>query len=216
MYGAEWLIGLGVLGLLAGVGAGYLLATRTGPGGSRARELEAQLAAARQELDDYRQQVVAEFSETARKFQTLNDSYTDLHQQLARSSQVLCGDITGPLLEAPQGHQDLIPAEIRNNVEALAAGAAASTEPHAEATDTGTGTDTPAARSRATEGAAPETEHSPPQTEDEIRVSEPRTAAAEAAASAAAQPDGDQGDHATGQDPYEDPHPEPAKTAGGR
>jgi hypothetical protein len=60
--------------------------------------------------------VVSQFSETARKFQTLNDSYTDLHEQLARSSQVLCGDLTGPLLQAPAGHQDLIPADVRAGV----------------------------------------------------------------------------------------------------
>ncbi len=122
MYGAEWLIGLGVLGLAIGLGCGYLLAARHGSAG-RARQLEAQLTAARQELDDYRNEVVAQFSETARKFQTLNDSYTDLHEQLAKSSSVLCGDLTGPLLEAPSGHQDLIPAEIRDEVDALAAGA---------------------------------------------------------------------------------------------
>lgn len=122
MYGAEWLIGLGVLGLAIGLGCGYLLAVRRGTGG-RARQLEAQLTAARRELDEYRSEVVAQFSETARKFQTLNDSYTDLHEQLAKSSSVLCGDLTGPLLEAPNGHQDVIPAEIRGEVDALAAGA---------------------------------------------------------------------------------------------
>lgn len=122
MYGAEWLIGLGVLGLAVGLGCGYFLAARRGSPG-RARQLEAQLTAARQELDDYRNEVVAQFSETARKFQTLNDSYTDLHEQLAKSSSVLCGDLTGPLLQAPDGHQDLIPAEIRDEVDALAAGA---------------------------------------------------------------------------------------------
>jgi uncharacterized membrane-anchored protein YhcB (DUF1043 family) len=111
VYGAEWLIGLALLGGLAGLAGGYLLAGRNG--GNRQRELEAQLSSARRELGDYRQEVVQQFSETARKFQALNDSYTDLHEQLARSSSVLCGDISGPLLEAPAGHQDLIPAEVR-------------------------------------------------------------------------------------------------------
>ena len=113
MYGAEWLIGLGLLGLVTGLGGGYLLATRVGAGAGRLRELEAELERARRELTDYRQEVVAQFSETARKFQTLNDSYTDLHQQLARSSSILCGDVTGPLLAAPAGHQDLLPDATR-------------------------------------------------------------------------------------------------------
>ncbi|MDZ7668232.1 MAG: DUF1043 family protein [Gammaproteobacteria bacterium] len=111
-----------MLGLAVGLGCGYFMAARRGSAG-RARQLEAQLTTARQELDDYRSEVVAQFSETARKFQTLNDSYTDLHEQLAKSSSVLCGDVTGPLLQAPNGHQDLIPAEIRDELDTLAAGA---------------------------------------------------------------------------------------------
>jgi uncharacterized membrane-anchored protein YhcB (DUF1043 family) len=113
VYGVEWLIGLGLLALAAGLGGGYLLAGRIGSGAGRVRELEAELASARQELGAYRQEVVAQFSETARKFQSLNDSYTDLHQQLAKSSSILCKDVSGPLLAAPAGHQDLIPAEVR-------------------------------------------------------------------------------------------------------
>lgn len=102
MYGMEWLIVLGVLGLALGIGGGYLLAGRSGRAASRTRELETQLEASRQELADYRAEVVNQFRETAEKFQTLNESYTDLHQHLARSSRALCGDAAaGPLLAAP-------------------------------------------------------------------------------------------------------------------
>ena len=114
MYGVEWLILLGVVGLVVGAVVGYLLATR-GNGGKR--QLEADLAASRAELQNYRESVVTEFSATARKFQALNDAYTDLHRQLAHSSQALCGDITGPLLEAPVGHQDVIPADVRERIQ---------------------------------------------------------------------------------------------------
>ncbi len=115
MYGLEWLIVLGLLGLTAGGGAGFLIARRSGAGGARVRQLEADLETARQEHADYRQEVVGQFRETARKFQTLNDSYTDLHAQLARSASVLCGDASGPLLAAPAGHQDLLPAGSRGD-----------------------------------------------------------------------------------------------------
>lgn len=161
MYGAEWLIGLGVLGLAVGLGCGYFLAARRGSAG-RARQLEAQLTAARQELDDYRNEVVAQFSETARKFQTLNDSYTDLHEQLARSSSVLCGDLTGPLLQAPDGHQDLIPAEIRDEVDALAAGANAP-QAQREEVDEEIRVAEPEARAAASADAGPDPD-SPPGT----------------------------------------------------
>jgi len=153
VYGVEWLIVLALIGLAAGGGIGYLLANR-GSGGKR--QLESDLQAARQELQDYRQAVVSEFSDTARKFQTLNDAYRDLHEQLARSSSALCGDITGgPLLEAPAGHQDVIPADVRDRV--LSA--------------------TPAAATEADPGADP-------YDDDEIRVAEPPDAVAAAAAPA--------------------------------
>jgi len=124
VYGVEWLIVLALIGLAAGGGIGYLLANR-GNGGKR--QLESDLQAARRELQEYRQAVVGEFSDTARKFQTLNDAYRDLHEQLARSSSALCGDITGPLLESPAGHQDVIPADVRDRVLSEPAAAATAT-----------------------------------------------------------------------------------------
>lgn len=113
MYGLTWLIGAGLVGVVAGLAGGWFLAAARGRAGARIAELEEALAKAERQLDDYRAQVLAEFSDTARKFQTLNDAYTDLHQQLARSSSVLCGDVSGPLLAAPAGHQDLLAAELR-------------------------------------------------------------------------------------------------------
>lgn len=114
MYGAEWLIVMALLGLAAGAAGGFLLGRQLG-GGQRLRELEEQLAAARRQYEDYRHEVVTQFSETARKFQTLNDSYTDLHRQLAKSSSILCGDVSGPLLAAPSGHQDLLTDRARES-----------------------------------------------------------------------------------------------------
>jgi uncharacterized membrane-anchored protein YhcB (DUF1043 family) len=111
VYGLGWLVALGLIGVVIGLTGGWFLAGRSGRYSLRVEALEAELAAARRELGDYRQQVVEEFSETARKFQTLNDAYTDLHRQLAQSSSVLCGDVGAPLLKAPDGHQDLLDTE---------------------------------------------------------------------------------------------------------
>lgn len=125
MYGLTWLIGAGLLGVVAGLAGGWFLAAARGRAGARIAVLEEALARAQRELEDYRAQVVAEFSDTARKFQTLNDAYTDLHQQLARSSSALCGDVSGPLLAAPAGHQDLLGPELK---EAAAAAPGAETD----------------------------------------------------------------------------------------
>jgi uncharacterized membrane-anchored protein YhcB (DUF1043 family) len=116
VYGLEWLIVAALLGVAAGAGAGVALAARRSETAvGRARELEGQLTSARAELRQYRQEAVAQFTETARKFQSLNDAYTDLHRQLAMSSSILCGDISGPLLEPPLGHQSLLAPDPRTS-----------------------------------------------------------------------------------------------------
>jgi len=110
MADVEWLIagGLLALGLALGLGIGLFISRKTG----KVRDLQEQLQGAQSELKEYREQVVTQFSETARKFKTLNDAYSDLHQQLAESASALCGNSAGPLLEAPAGAEKLlIPAE---------------------------------------------------------------------------------------------------------
>lgn len=137
MYGLGWVVATGLIGVVIGLAGGWLLAGRSGRYSQRVETLESELAAARRELDDYRGRVVDEYRETARKFQTLNDAYTDLHRQLAKSSSTLCGDVSGPLLAAPAGHQDLLgegpPADVEG--EPPAHDAAEPTEPDAR-TDT--------------------------------------------------------------------------------
>ncbi len=93
-----FLLGLG--GLLA-VAGGFFIARLTGSG-RKVKELQMQLEAKQAELDDYRREVFEQFGETAKKFKTLNDSYVDLHAQLAKSAALLCGDLAADtLLEAP-------------------------------------------------------------------------------------------------------------------
>ena len=68
----------------------------------QALKTEAELNETREAFEAYRKQVLEEFSETASKFKTLNTSYVDLHQQLARSANTLCGETAAnTLLEAP-------------------------------------------------------------------------------------------------------------------
>ncbi len=109
MANVEWLIagGLLALGLAIGLGIGLFISRKTG----KVRDLQDQLASTQSELDEYREQVVTQFSETAHKFKTLNEAYVDLHQQLANSASALCGNAAGPLLEAPGSIEKLIPAE---------------------------------------------------------------------------------------------------------
>ncbi len=103
----EWVVGIGALCALAGFGLGWLVTAgtsrkTTAQAQARAEEVESQLAASRQELEDYRREVFGQFAQTADRFKQLDDSYHALHQQLAASAVALCGEQAGPLLEAPE------------------------------------------------------------------------------------------------------------------
>lgn len=129
MADVEWLIagGLVALGLILGLGIGLFISRKTG----KVRDLQDQLQGTQSELNEYREQVVTQFSETARKFKTLNDAYGDLHQQLAESANALCGNAAGPLLEAPAGAEKLISAETADE-SSTQPSAKSSTEPSTE------------------------------------------------------------------------------------
>ncbi|MDP6375679.1 MAG: DUF1043 family protein [Pseudomonadales bacterium] len=96
-----WIIGAGVGGLLLGTRAASFIA-RSRSERHEIERLTAELAQAETALDTYRAEVFEEFAQTAVKFKALNDSYSDLHQQLARSASVLCGEpAANALLEEP-------------------------------------------------------------------------------------------------------------------
>lgn len=101
MYSLAWLVVVGVTAAVAGVAMGYLVAQVRSRSRERIRDLEAELSKAQDELAGYRREVFEQFAETARKFKTLNESYSDLHRQLASSASLLCGEAAGPLLAAP-------------------------------------------------------------------------------------------------------------------
>ncbi len=96
----ETVMGIALLTLLAGAGVGYFLGKGRGTS-TRVKELEAALATSQTELADYRREVYGQFAQTAEKFRALDDSYNDLHRQLAASSVALCGDDATPLLAGP-------------------------------------------------------------------------------------------------------------------
>ena len=87
---------------VVGAGLSYFLVSTGILGHARVVELEQALAASESELADYKQQVTTEFTDTAEKFRALNRSYEDLHRQLAKSANVLCGEAGAPtLLDLP-------------------------------------------------------------------------------------------------------------------
>jgi uncharacterized membrane-anchored protein YhcB (DUF1043 family) len=101
MYSLAWLVVVGVTAAVAGAAVGYLVAQVRSQARERIQDLEAELGKAQDELAGYRREVFEQFAETARKFKTLDESYSDLHRQLASSASLLCGEAAGPLLAGP-------------------------------------------------------------------------------------------------------------------
>ena len=87
-----------MLAFIAGGLLGYYLLRSGILGHARIVELEQALAATETELADYKQRVTEEFTDTAEKFRALNRSYEDLHRQLAKSANALCGEAGVPTL----------------------------------------------------------------------------------------------------------------------
>ena len=100
MYTQETLIGIGIACVVGGiilglVGGRFLLRSK------HAATLERELEEAQEALKNYKNDVFQQFGDTARKFEKLNESYADLHQQLATSASVLCADMPNlPLISS--------------------------------------------------------------------------------------------------------------------
>lgn len=118
MYESEWVAGIGIAGLLIGLLLGIVVG-RASFKGRRAKDLEDELETAQAALKDYRAEVYDQFAETARKFESLNSSYNDLHRHLASSASTLLGDGAGtPLLRGPSESDDA--STIDGDAETLA------------------------------------------------------------------------------------------------
>lgn len=123
MYSFEWMIGVALVALAGGLGLGALLG-QSMASSRKVKSLQEELEAAREAHSDYRAEVYDQFSETARKFERLNESYRDLHQQLATSAVALLGDTAGqPLLRGPDASDQIIDADVTGIPEVSAAAA---------------------------------------------------------------------------------------------
>lgn len=101
MFSLEWLIGSGLAAALTGALIGYWISARSSSK-QQSEKLETQLSQTQEAFEKYRGEVFEEFSKTASKFKTLNESYLDLHKHLAESANALCGEaVVSSLLEAP-------------------------------------------------------------------------------------------------------------------
>ena len=95
-----WVVVSGVAGLMVGMLIAGVLARSGKLQKGKLAELRLELTEKEEELSQYKQQVYAQFADTADKFKALDESYHALHRQLASSSVALCGDQATELLTA--------------------------------------------------------------------------------------------------------------------
>lgn len=98
MLAIEWVVLVGAVTAVIGGVIGLFVGRRNGDDKERISQLETALSDKEGELTKYRSEVFNEFSETAEKFKSLDQSYHALHRQLATSSASLLGDQAMPLL----------------------------------------------------------------------------------------------------------------------
>ncbi|MDX1452798.1 MAG: DUF1043 family protein [Oleiphilaceae bacterium] len=82
-------IGLFFLGVILGA---LFQRTSQGSESGKSKRLEQKLAELQDSYTKYQAEVSAHFMETARKVQTLNESYRDVHAQLAKGASRLCSE----------------------------------------------------------------------------------------------------------------------------
>lgn len=81
-------LGLFALGLLLGA----VFSRSLGKDSGKSKRLEQKLTETQEAYTRYQAEVSAHFMDTARKVQTLNNSYREVHEQLATGAQRLCSD----------------------------------------------------------------------------------------------------------------------------
>jgi uncharacterized membrane-anchored protein YhcB (DUF1043 family) len=98
----------GIVGLLAGIGIGSVLALWFTPAQQRSRDLAKLLQEKTDELRNYQQDVTRHFSETATLLGELANSYRDVHNHLAQGAQQLCPTQLGsrPILSRLPGSDE--------------------------------------------------------------------------------------------------------------
>ncbi|MEM0955335.1 MAG: DUF1043 family protein [Pseudomonadota bacterium] len=100
MYELNELIGAVAIALLAGVGVGALLSKRFSVDGRKQRELERNMEKLVEQQQDYQQEVVTHFTDTAKLLNNLAESYRDVHNHLASGASMLCEDTSAPIIRA--------------------------------------------------------------------------------------------------------------------
>jgi uncharacterized membrane-anchored protein YhcB (DUF1043 family) len=101
----------GSVALLAlGLIIGLLSGRRMSPGSQKYHEVERKLDQVLQDKKAYEDEVVEHFSDTAKLLNTLTESYSNVHNHLAKGADALCQGLGPVPLDRPRSPVD--PAEI--------------------------------------------------------------------------------------------------------
>lgn len=107
MYSLELLIAIALGASVVGLFAGYLIAQRTAPSQQSQNQLQSHLQDLQQQQENYQHEVTEHFVETANLLNQLTNSYTDVHNHLAKGAQLLAGENASDSLQALPDNKDL-------------------------------------------------------------------------------------------------------------
>jgi hypothetical protein len=103
----ELLIAIALGTTIVGLFAGYLIAQRTAPSQQSQKQLQSHLQDLQQQQENYQHEVTEHFVETANLLNQLTNSYTDVHNHLAKGAQLLAGESASNSLQALPEAKDL-------------------------------------------------------------------------------------------------------------
>jgi uncharacterized protein len=89
-FDSSWVWTIGLIGFVSGLALGSGIGILLRGGRRRVQQLEEQLGTLEREFDSYRRQVARHFHTTSELVQKMTDSYRDVYEHLATSSQQLC------------------------------------------------------------------------------------------------------------------------------
>lgn len=114
VYNLPFVITVGAVLLVVGLGIGLALGRRMSTAGQKLRETERKLDQVLQDKKTYEDEVVEHFTDTAQLLNNLTERYRDVHKHLAKGANELCqgrGPVAMDLLESGRDGSE-IPAEM--------------------------------------------------------------------------------------------------------
>ncbi len=117
LLSSDWIFWLVIL--LLGLAIGFVVGRNNNSDMKMQNQLTEQLAAAQEELAEYKEKVALHFADTAAAVNEMTDSYRKVHAELSKGANVLCDDPTTAEALMALGHsnqQNVVAEQLQEQV----------------------------------------------------------------------------------------------------